>query len=54
MRINGKNIIFDDKKINKSSCHRDKKLFNIFNQDVTKILASEKETYGKKAHLNTG
>ena len=36
-----KNIMFDDKKINK-------KLFNIYDNEVDKILISKKELYGKK------
>ena len=52
--MSGKNIIFDDKKINKSSFHKNKKLFNIYDIDAIKILASKKEPYGKKKiHFNT-
>ena len=51
--MSGKSIIFDDKKINKSSFYKNKKLFNIYDIDVTKILASKNEPYGKNIHLNT-
>ena len=43
-----KNIIFNDKKISKSNFYRNKKLFNIDDIDVNKILISKKEPYGKK------
>ena len=46
--MSGKNIIFDDKKINKSNSYRNKKLFKIDNIDVDKILVSKKEPYGTK------
>ena len=46
--------IFDDKKINKSSFYKNKKLFNKYDKDVSKILVSKKEIYGKKkGHSNT-
>ena len=48
-----KNIIFDDKKINKKKFYRNKKLFDIYETDVNQILVSKKETYDKKAHLNS-
>ena len=51
--MKAKNIIFDDKKINKSNFHKNKKLFNIYDIDVDKISISKKQLYGKKAHLNT-
>ena len=35
--MSGKNIIFDDKKINKSSFYKNKKLFNIYDIEVDKI-----------------
>ena len=50
--MSGKNIIFDDKKINKSSFHKNKKLFNIYDIDAIKILASKKEPYGKKKFIS--
>ena len=49
-----KNIILDNKKINKSNFCRYEKLFKIRHINFNKILVSEKEPYGKKkAHLNT-
>ena len=51
--MSGKNIIFDDKKINSSTFYKNKKLFNMYKIDVSKMLISKKEPYGKKGHLNT-
>ena len=51
--MSGKSINFDEKKINKSNFDKNKKLFNIHDLDVNKILVSKKESYGKKNHLNT-
>ena len=52
--MNGKNIIFDDKMINKRSFYKIKNLFTINDIDVIKILISKKEPFGKKKiHLNT-
>ena len=31
-KMSGKNIIFDDKKINKSNFYKNKKLFNIYDR----------------------
>ena len=45
--MSGKNIIFDDGKINKSNFFRNKRLFKIDSIDVNKIV-SKKERYGKK------
>ena len=50
--MSGKSINFDDKKINKSNFYKNKKIFNIYDLDVNKILVSKKELYGKKIHLN--
>ena len=47
--MSGKNIIFDDKKINKSNFYKNKKLFSIYDIEVDKILISKKESYGKKS-----
>ena len=47
--MSGKNIIFDDKKINKSNFYRNKKPFIIDDIDVNKILISEKEPYSKRS-----
>ena len=46
--MSGKNIIFNDKKVNKSNFYRNKKLFKIDEIDINKILASQKESHGKK------
>ena len=51
--MKGKSIYFDDKKINKSNFYRNKKLFNIDETVVGKILDSKRKSYGKKVHLNT-
>ena len=47
--MSGNKINFDDKKIKKSdfSINKNKKIFNINDIDVNKILASKKEQYGK-------
>ena len=49
--MSGKSINFDDKKINKSIFYKSKKLFNIHDLDVKKILVSKKESYGTKNSL---
>ena len=49
--MSGKSINFDDKKINKSTFYKNKKLFNIHDLDVNKILVSKKESYGTKNSL---
>ena len=46
--MSGKNINFDDKKIKKSEFYKNKKLNNINDIDVDKILVSKKESYGIK------
>ena len=46
--MNGKSINFEGKKINKSNFYKNKKLFNIHDLDVNKILVSKKESYGSK------
>ena len=38
--MSGKNINFDDENMNKSSFYKNRKIFNIFNIDVNKILIS--------------
>ena len=43
-----KNTIFNDKKINKSRFYRNKKLFNINDIDVSKILVFKRELYGTR------
>ena len=49
--MSGKSINFDDKKINKSSFYKNKKLFSLNDIDVNKILISKKESYGTKKSL---
>ena len=49
--MSGKDINFDDKKINKSNFYKDKKLFSLNDIDVNKILVSRKESYGTKNSL---
>ena len=53
--MNGKNINFDNKKIKKSDFYnKNKKIFNIDDIDVNKILLSKKVQYGKYIiHLST-
>ena len=52
--MSGKSINFEDKRISKSNFYKNKKLFNIHDLDVNKILVSKEESYGtKKIHLNT-
>ena len=46
--MSGKNIVFDDKKIN---YYKNQKLFNIDEISVDKILVSKRELYGKKGSL---
>ena len=46
--MSGKNINFDNKKINRSNSYQSKKLFNIYDIDLNKIFISKKEPYGKK------
>ena len=46
--MKGKNINFDSKNIKKSDFYnKNKKIFNIDDIDVNKILVSKKEQYGK-------
>ena len=47
--MSGKNLLFNDKNINKSNFCKNKKLFNIRDTEVDKILISKKELYGKKS-----
>ena len=49
--MNGKSINFEDKKINKSVFYKNKKLFNILDIDVNKILVSKEESYDTKNSL---
>ena len=48
IRMSGKNINFDDKKIKKSDFYKNKKINSIENINVNKILVSKKEPYGTK------
>ena len=41
------NINFNNEKISKSDFYKNKKIFNIDNINVNKILVSKKETYAK-------
>ena len=46
--MSASSINFNDKKIKKSNFYiKNKKVFNIDDIDVNKILVSKKETYGK-------
>ena len=45
--MSGNSINFDNKKIKKSDFYNNKKIFNIDDIDVNKILVSKKEQYGK-------
>ena len=49
--MSGKSINFEDKKINKNNFYKNKKLFNIHDLDLNKILVSKKESYGTKNAL---
>ena len=49
--MNGKSINFEDKKMSKSTFYKNKKLFNIHDLDVNKILVSKKGSYGTKNSL---
>ena len=49
--MSGKSINFEDKNINKSSFYKNKKLFNIHDVQVNKILVSKEELYGTKNSL---
>ena len=46
-----KNINFDDKNIKKSEFYKNKKVFQIDDFNVNKILVSKKEPYGTKSAL---
>ena len=49
--MSGKNINFDDKKIEKGKFYKNKKVFQIDDIDVNKILISKKEPCGTKKAL---
>ena len=46
--MSGKNINFDDKKVEKSEFYKKKKVISIDDIDINKILVSKKETYVTK------
>ena len=46
--MSGKNINFGDKEIIQSNFFKNKKLFDIEDIDVNKVLIFKKGTYGKK------
>ena len=46
--MSGKKINFDDKKINRSSFYKNKKINDIEDIDVNIVLVSKKESYGNK------
>ena len=48
IRMSGKNIKFNDKKIKKSIFYKNKAINNIENINVNNILVSKKEPYGNK------
>ena len=51
--MSGKNIIFNDKKINNGNFYKNKKkLVQLVNVDVNKILVSKKSHKVKKVYLN--
>ena len=51
--MSGKSINFDDKKINKGSLYKNKKLLDLNNIDVNKILVSKKNHMVQNSHINT-
>ena len=51
--MSGKSINSEEKKINKSTFYKNKKLFNIHDLDVNKILVSKKDHMVQEIHLNT-
>ena len=53
IRMTGNSINFDDKKIKKSDIYKNKKIFNINDIDVNKILVSKKNNMVNIIHLNT-
>ena len=51
--MSGNSINFNDKTIKKRNFYKNKKIFDISDIDVNKILVSKKEEYGKYNYLNT-
>ena len=51
--MNGRSINFNDKKNKKSDfCNKNKKIFNINNIDINKLLVSKKKHMANITHLN--
>ena len=50
--MSGNSIIFDDKKL-KNNLYKNKKIFNIDDSDVNKILVSKNNSMVNIIHLNT-
>ena len=50
--MNGKNINFNDKKIKKSDFYKNKKIFNISDININKILISKKNHMVNIIHVN--
>ena len=48
IRMSGKNITFNNKKIRKSTFYKNKTIYNIEDIDVNNTLVSKKESYGIK------
>ena len=48
IRMSGKNVNFGDKKIKKNSFYKNKRVAEIDEIDVNKILVSKEEPYGTK------
>ena len=46
IRMSGKSVSFDDKKIKRSDFYKNKKVFQIDNIDANKILVYKEEPYG--------
>ena len=46
--MSGKSINLEDKKINKSTFYKKKKLFNIYDLEVNKTLVPKKKSYDTK------
>ena len=50
IRMSGKSINFEDKKINKSTFYKKKKLFNIYDLEVNKTLVLQKNHMTQKLY----
>ena len=51
--MSGNSIMFDDKNLKKSNFYKNKKIFNIDNIDVNKMLVSKNNNMVNIIHLNT-